>query len=64
LLSIVDYNQFDPAVDERVFPNTPSDCFWSSLYGDDQGIAWYVDFSSGRVAADFADKFCRVRCAR
>jgi uncharacterized protein (TIGR02145 family) len=54
LLTIVNYDKYDPAINTTFFPNTQSDindpnvCYWSSTtYADSTGNAWYVHFSTG-----------------
>ncbi len=50
LLSIVDNSQFTPAIDNTVFPGTPSSYFWSSSsLASDTRNAWFVDFGYGFV---------------
>ncbi len=67
LLSIVDFTRDGPVIDPSVFPNTPSEPFWSgSPFIDDPSNAWSVHFgfatifaSSSRAALPF-----RARCVR
>ena len=50
LESLVERRCYDPAINARFFPNTPSNWFWSSSpyagYSDD---AWGVNFNNGYV---------------
>lgn len=45
-----------PTIENYLFPNTPSACFWTSSTGDSLAgyYAWYVDFSNG--VSDTASK--------
>ena len=59
LISLVDYEKYDPAIDP-VFTNTKSSYYWSSTrhasYSDG---AWSVDFSGGYVYWYFTNlKYC------
>jgi len=48
LESLVERRCYDPAINARFFPNTPSDWFWSSSpYTFELYNAWYVYFSNG-----------------
>ncbi|MEA1053456.1 DUF1566 domain-containing protein, partial [Lamprobacter modestohalophilus] len=48
LQSLVDYGTVEPAIDERLFPATPSSLFWSSSPDAwPSSYAWSVDFSGG-----------------
>jgi hypothetical protein len=65
LLTIVDFTRADPAIDAMVFPDTPSDYFWSSspLAGS-SSAAWGVNFNKGSAGAGPFDFTGRVRCVR
>ncbi len=67
LLSIVDFTQPGPLVDARIFPDTPSDYFWtSSPIASDDSKAWSVHFGFGTIIASsspVASTF-HVRCVR
>ena len=57
LESLVDLTRFDPAIDPAVFPNTPSERYWSSTPAISANIfdltrAWSVYFLAGFSAAD------------
>jgi hypothetical protein len=48
LLTIVDYSQFTPATNSIVFPDSPSDRFWTStLTAQSSSRAWFVHFNTG-----------------
>jgi hypothetical protein len=55
LLSIVDYTQFEPAIDHTAFPQVQSNYFWTSTPEEGQvgsiasppALAWAVDFTGG-----------------
>ena len=52
LVSLVDYEKYDPAIDP-VFTKTQSSSYWSSTsYAYFSDYAWYVDFGSGGVDWD------------
>jgi len=66
LVSIVDFNRHDPALDPDAFPDTPTDWFWTSspLWQGDPPAAWYVAFFDGNTHyADLAVTY-HVRCVR
>jgi hypothetical protein len=45
LRSIVAYDRYDPAINNNIFPNTPSSQYWSSSpFADSSSAAWYVRF--------------------
>jgi hypothetical protein len=65
LTSLVDEVCYNPAINPRFFPNTPSDWFWSSSsyagYADD---AWLVSFRYGYVRNNNKDYALYVRLVR
>lgn len=64
LVSIVDYTQWDPAID-TAFPNTPSVDFWSaSVYADIPENAWTVEFYEGDSYPPPMSSAFSVRCVR
>ncbi len=56
LASLIERRCYDPAINARFFPNTPSSWFWSSSpsAGDSYG-AWFVDFDYGYLDSFFLD---------
>lgn len=71
LASLVERRCFDPAINGRFFPNTPSDGFWSSspdIEGSFNGYgpvsAWYVEFLDGRMYQNFKSIPFSVRLVR
>ena len=55
LQSLVELSCFSPAINETVFPNTPTLTFWSaSPNAFDASIAWGVNFNFGNV--DFSNR--------
>jgi hypothetical protein len=66
LVSIVDYNLSNPAIDPTAFPGTPNSVFWSSsekMTGV-TGSAWYVVFDRGQSTQNPVGNLSRVRCVR
>ncbi|WP_201246557.1 DUF1566 domain-containing protein [Halochromatium salexigens] len=52
LASLVELRCYNPAINERYFPNTPSNWFWSSSpYASYSGFAWSVQISIGNVSS-------------
>jgi Protein of unknown function (DUF1566) len=48
LESIVERRCYNPSINETVFPNSPSNLFWSSsVYAGDPNFAWVVNFYYG-----------------
>lgn len=51
LQSLVDYEDYSPAIDTMLFPDTESHDYWSSsTLSASIYYAWYVDFASGQVS--------------
>ncbi len=53
LQSIVEHCWHSPAINQTIFPNTPSDVFWASTPNFENGIpnAWSVNFAQGQAVA-------------
>ncbi|HYW77150.1 MAG TPA: DUF1566 domain-containing protein [Gammaproteobacteria bacterium] len=50
LTSIVRFRCHDPAINETIFPNTPSDPFWTSTpLAQGFGVDWSVHFLTGQA---------------
>lgn len=65
LASLVEQRCYDPAINARFFPNTPSSWFWSSSpYAGSAYGAWYVYFGDGGVNLSFKDNAIYVRLVR
>lgn len=65
LVSILDDNAVMPSIDAEMFPNTPSDNFWSaSPNTGDSSQAWGVGFAEFQVLARTKTDSLRVRCVR
>ena len=64
LLSLVDFAQEDPAIDSKIFPETPSDSFWSASRLSSGGYHWFVSFDSGEASFYPESAIRRVRCVR
>jgi len=67
LLSIVDYGQANPAIDQTVFPNTPALAFWTSTTtASAAGSFWVVLFEDGRAIPqdEFGQQYSYARCVR
>jgi hypothetical protein len=55
LSSIMASDRYNPAINNNIFPNTPSSKYWSSSpYADSSNSAWYVEFEYARKY--FADR--------
>lgn len=64
LLSIVDYNRYDPAI-VPVFENTASYYYWSSSASvDGSSDAWNVNFEGGSTVYSNESNSRHVRCVR
>jgi hypothetical protein len=65
LVSILDDNTVMPSIDAEVFPNTPSENFWSaSPNAGDPNQAWGVGFAAFQVLPRAKTDNLRVRCVR
>jgi hypothetical protein len=66
LASIVDLTHSQPSIDQRAFPHTPSDGFWTSSVDpvNRNGAAWDVNFSFGTQKTDPTNSVLRARCVR
>jgi hypothetical protein len=65
LRSLVDYTQYDPAIDKVRFPNTVSSYYWSSTtYASSTGNAWGVYFYDGHDLWDYKSYNRYVRAVR
>ena len=54
LNSIIDFNEYDPAINQTAFPNTMSYYYWSSSTQQMQTpYAWYVNFTTGEETGSF-----------
>jgi hypothetical protein len=63
LFSLIDEGVYDPAIDGGVFPDTPSELFWTSTSNPDgQPLAVNFEFGTTRNAADV--DLLYVRCVR
>jgi hypothetical protein len=65
LVSIVDFTKDSPAIDQAVFPATPSKWFWtSSVLASDPTFAWYIYFETGFTNFIEKDASYHARCVR
>ncbi|MGH8500348.1 MAG: DUF1566 domain-containing protein, partial [Methylococcales bacterium] len=65
LSSIVERKCFNPAINEAVFPGTPSAFFWSaSAFANDSNVAWVVVFNDGFDGVGGKFNSGRVRLVR
>jgi hypothetical protein len=65
LRSIIDYEEYEPALDPAVFPGTNFAFYWSSNTTVSQpNDAWYVHFSDGQVHHSMKVNIYHVRCVR
>jgi hypothetical protein len=65
LVSILDDNAVMPSIDAAMFPNTPSDNFWSaSPNTGDSTQAWGVGFAAFQILARPKTDSLHVRCVR
>ena len=65
LMSIVNYQNFSPAINSTYFPGTVSSGYWSSsTYASDTSYAWFVIFNDGGVYVNSKSVNHYVRCVR
>lgn len=65
LKSIVEYQCYDSAINLRVFPNTPSDYYWSSTPDVDSRYgAFGIGFGRGESFSDYRDDLYLIRLVR
>ncbi len=65
LLSIVNLDTYNPAIDINYFPSTQSSVFWSSSpYASSSSNAWYVYFDYGYSSSNYKDYNNLVRLVR
>ena len=65
LTSLVDYRQFNPAIDAAAFPNTSSSIYWSASSRASISVsAWFVGFNDGGVESRNKTSDLFVRCVR
>lgn len=65
LLTIVDMEAFDPAIDSDAFPDTGSELYWSgSVFRGLEPEVWLVDFGYGWNTRGPREDAHRVRCCR
>ena len=65
LVSIVDYDTFNPSIDSTTFPNTNISYHWSSATSaNNTSYAWIVNFYNGYVTYTNKSYNNYVRCVR
>ena len=65
LVSLIEDCRAHPAINDTVFPETPSEDFWSSSpFVYYPNIAWYINFSDGYASNDNRSSGNRVRLVR
>ena len=65
LQTLPEYGCYSPSINLTVFPNTPSNGFWSSTSCADLAFAaWYVFFNNGNLDGAFKTLTNRVRLVR
>ena len=65
LITIVDVDLYDPAIDTTYFPQTQSWYYWSSTsFAMDPSQAWWPSFHDGDVYQDKKTNEVYVRCVR
>ena len=63
LQSIINYSNYDPAIDTAFFPDTQSFYYWSSSPRDTV-YAWFVGFEEGIVSTQGKDSAAYLRAVR
>ena len=65
LLTLIDYENYKPAINSKAFPNTPSTGFWSSSpFGAHPELVYYINFERGSVAQQSRSEVWAVRLVR
>ncbi len=65
LMSIVDYETYNPAINETAFPETNQSQYWSATTSaGDSGEAWFISFSGGGGSLMDKPSENYVRCVR
>jgi len=65
LQTLPEYGCNDPSINLNVFPNTPSDSFWSSTTSaGGASDAWFVNFFNGSLSYNAKTYTNRVRLVR
>jgi len=65
LLSIVDNGHFNPAIENRFFPNALSSHYWSSSpYSEEENSSWEVYFLYGEVSPNSKSERNHIRLVR
>ncbi len=65
LVSIVDFTQSNPSINNAAFPATPAAYYWSSTAMSGMtGSWWWVDFNAGTFTPGVGSGSNRVRCVR
>lgn len=68
LRSLINYEEYDPAIDETAFPDTPSDWFWASKHSHfndasaGEEASWIINFYDGFVEYTSRYNIYNVRC--
>jgi len=64
LMSLIDEDNFDPAID-AIFNNTASSQYWSSTtHLNNRYYAWFVNFFNGTQEGSYKNNNYYVRCVR
>lgn len=65
LSSIVQLRCFDPAIDLRIFPNTPASHYWTgTAFASQPGQFWLLQFFSGENHTDSGKRLAHARLVR